>query len=235
MLKDAPMGIRRSPPTSAGTTPADAGRAGRIVSRLLRACPDAGIALNHTNPLELIIATILSAQCTDARVNEVTAPLFRKYRSAADYARAEPATLEREISSTGFYRNKARLLIACCRALVANYGGRVPHTLEELVTLPGVGRKTANIVLGSAFGQQAIAVDTHVLRVSNRLGLARGTNADKVEQQLMQRIPQARWTRFTLAMILHGRTVCKARAPSCSECMLYADCPWPEKAPRSPR
>lgn len=226
--------MRRRPSRAAGTgtTPASGARATRIVSRLLRTYPDARIALNFRNPLQLIIATILSAQCTDARVNEVTAQLFRKYRSAAQVAQATPATLEHEIHSTGFYRNKARQLIACCRALVENFDGRVPRTLEELVTLPGVGRKTANIVLGSAFGQQAIAVDTHVLRVSNRLGLAQGNNADKVEQQLMEQIPRAHWTRFTLAAILHGRTVCTARAPGCGDCILHDDCPWPDKAPR---
>jgi endonuclease-3 len=206
-----------------------------ITTLLLREYPDPRLALEHSSPLELIVATILSAQCTDARVNAVTATLFRKYRRAADYARAQPATFEQEIKSTGFYRNKARLVIDCCRKLVADYGGEVPHTLEELLTLPGVGRKTANIVLGSAFGQQAIAVDTHVLRVSNRLGLVRGKNPDKVEQELMARVPSGRWTPFTLAMILHGRQVCTARNPRCPDCVLYDACAWPDKGPRTAR
>lgn len=216
-------------------TPAEIARAKLIVSRLLRAYSNPTIALNHRNPLELIVATILSAQCTDARVNEVTAELFKQYRSAAAYAGARPAALERAIRPTGFYRNKAKLLIACCRALVDDFGGKVPGTLEELVSLPGVGRKTANIVLGCAFGQQAIAVDTHVLRVSQRLGLAHAGTAEKVEQELMARIPQVKWTKFTLAMILHGRTVCTARAPKCADCKLRADCAWPEKTTRQSR
>jgi endonuclease III len=206
--------------------------ADRICGLLLEEYPQAKIALRFRNPLELLVATILSAQCTDARVNRVTETLFRKYRSPRDYARADLATLEEEIRPTGFYKSKAKTLVACCKKLKEDFSGQVPASLEDLVTLPGVGRKTANIVLGSAFGRQAIAVDTHVLRVSNRLGLVQTQDADKAEQALMAQVPEARWTHFTLSLILHGREVCTARKPKCTECALYAACDWPEKPPR---
>ncbi|MEJ2343956.1 MAG: endonuclease III [Gammaproteobacteria bacterium] len=201
----------------------------KITTRLLKAYPDAGIDLNFSTPLELLVATLLSAQCTDARVNEVTAKLFRKYRNAADYANARTRTFETEIHSTGFYKNKARAVIDCCKRLVADFGGQVPRTTEELTSLPGVGRKTAHMVLGNAFGQAAIAVDTHVLRVSQRLGLAQSRNADKAEQELAAEVPQKHWTAFTNAMILHGRGICTARSPHCCECALYDLCAWTEK------
>jgi endonuclease-3 len=207
-------------------------KASDIIRRLLKLHPDARIALCFEDPLELLIATILSAQCTDARVNQVTESLFRKYRSAGDYANADPSRLEEEIRPTGFYRNKAKALMNCCRKLAEAFHGEVPSTLEALTTLPGVGRKTANIVLGAAFGQQAIAVDTHVLRVSNRLGLVATRDADGAEQALMAQVPADQWTPFTLAAILHGREVCTARKPKCLECGLYELCPWPEKTPR---
>ncbi|GMT47718.1 MAG: endonuclease III [bacterium] len=201
----------------------------KILKLLLKKYPDPGIALNFTNPLELLVATILSAQCTDKRVNEVTTQLFRKYRTAHDYAVADIEVFEQEIKPTGFYKNKARQVINCCKALVEKYNGKVPDSLEALTELPGVGRKTANVVLGSAFGKQAIAVDTHVLRVSNRLGLVHSDNPEKVEEELMKQIPENKWTQFTLAMILHGRETCGAKKPKCGECILFDECEWEEK------
>ena len=205
---------------------------GEVARLLLEANPRPRIALEFETALELLVATILSAQCTDARVNQVTRRLFQKYRTAADYANARREVLESEIRSTGFYRNKAKTLIECCRHLDEEFQGAVPETVEQLTQLPGVGRKTANVVLGSAFGQQAIAVDTHVLRVSNRLGLVRTRDPDKAEQALMEQVPRAKWTRFTLAMIAHGRQVCTARKPRCGECVLFPVCAWPDKGPR---
>jgi endonuclease-3 len=201
-----------------------------VLRRLLAHNPAPRLALNWTNPLELLVAVILSAQCTDARVNEVTKTLFQKYRTAKDYAQADPATFEQEIRATGFYRNKAKLVIGCCRKLVDDFGGKVPASLEELVTLPGVGRKTANMVLGNAFGEPGIAVDTHVTRVSQRLGLvSEAQDAEAIERALMPQVPRAQWTAFSNAMILHGREVCTARAPHCGECVLNDVCPWPNK------
>jgi endonuclease III len=206
--------------------------AGEIARRLLQRYPDPKIALQFGNPLELLMAVILSAQCTDARVNEVTKTLFKKYRRAADYANADLATFEQEIRSTGFYRNKAKTVIACGRKLVDDFKGEVPRTVDELVTLPGVGRKTANMVRGNAFGQHAIAVDTHVLRVSNRLGLVKSEDAEEVETALAAAVPADKHTAFANAMILHGRETCTARNPRCAECVLWDPCPWPDKAPR---
>jgi endonuclease-3 len=201
----------------------------KITARLLKQYPRPKIALHFSNALQLLVATILSAQCTDARVNEVTKALFRKYRKAREYAEADLDTFEEEIRPTGFYRNKARTVIACCKALCEEFDGKVPDTVEALTRLPGVGRKTANMVLGNAFGKQAIAVDTHVARVSNRLGLASGTNAGKIEEQLAAQVSERHWTEFTNAMILHGREVCTARNPRCCECALYRECEWKEK------
>jgi len=205
-------------------------RARRIVQRLERAYPDATIALRFETPLELLVATILAAQCTDERVNQVTQSLFRKYRTAADHARADPATFEREIRSTGFFRAKTRAIIGMARALVERHGGEVPRTLEELTALPGVGRKTANVVLGNVFGIPAIAVDTHVFRVTQRLGLAKSSDPDKVERQLCDVIPRPRWTRFCHLVQAHGRRVCQARTPACPTCPVRALCPWPGKS-----
>lgn len=202
---------------------------GKIATLLLKKYPEPRLALQYGNPLELLIAVILSAQCTDARVNEVTASLFKKYRTAEDYAAADPAVLEAEIRSTGFYRNKTRSVIACCQKLVADFHGEIPHTLEALTTLPGVGRKTANMVLGNAFGVPAIAVDTHVLRVSNRLGLVHSDDPEQVEEALMRQVAKDKWTAFGNAMILHGRETCIARKPRCPECVLRAVCEWPDK------
>lgn len=204
----------------------------KITELLLEKYPNPKIALNFSNPLELLIATILSAQCTDSRVNEVTKSLFKKYRSAEDYAQTDLKTLEEEIKPTGFYKNKAKTIINCCKKLLSDFNGEVPKTLEELTTLPGVGRKTANVVLGSAFGKQTIAVDTHVLRVSKRLGIAYSDNPDEVEKELNKQIPPDKWTAFNLALILHGRKICTARKPKCGDCVLYGECQWLEKERR---
>jgi endonuclease-3 len=195
----------------------------------LKQHPHPKLALNYGNALELLVAVILSAQCTDARVNEATKTLFKKYKSAKGYANADPKTFEQEIRSTGFYRNKAKMVIGCCKKLVEDFGGKVPTRIEQMITLPGVGRKTANMVLGNAFGEQGIAVDTHVLRVSNRLGLVQSDNAEDVEQTLMTQVPKDKWTIFSNAMILHGREICTARKPRCGECGLYNECEWPQK------
>lgn len=207
----------------------------KIVQLLLKKYPRPDIALAFSTPLELLVATILSAQCTDTRVNAVTRDLFRKYKKAADYADADPATLEREIRPTGFYKNKARMIRQCCGKIAHDFGGKVPDTMEELTTLPGVGRKTANVVLGSAFARQTIAVDTHVLRVSGRLGIARSDNPDRVEEELVRQIPENKRTAFNLALILHGRETCTARKPKCGECVLYDECEWEEKSPKNNR
>jgi len=203
-------------------------RARRIRGRLEQVYPDATIVLRFRTPLELLVATILAAQCTDERVNQVTASLFTKYRSAKDYAGADPAVLEEEIHSTGFYKAKARSIIGAARRLQER-GGEVPQTLEELVELPGVGRKTANVVLGNVYGQQAIAVDTHVFRVSQRLGLAKSMNPEEVEAQLRQILPRSSWTRSCHLFQAHGRTTCYARRPDCQHCPIRSLCPWPEK------
>ncbi len=204
-------------------------RGKEILRRLERQRPDARIALRFSNPLELLVATILSAQCTDERVNRVTATLFKQYRTAADYAKADPKAFETAIRSTGFYQQNAKNIIACCRLLVEKFKGKVPDRLEDLVTLPGVGRKTANIVLGNAYGQQAIAVDTHVRRVSQRLGLTDQDDPDKIEQDLNRVFPESRWTLATNLLILHGREVCQARKPLCGECALADICPSVER------
>jgi len=207
------------------------GRARKLIRVLEREYPDAKIALDFSNPLELLVATILAAQCTDERVNQVTGSLFTKYLSARDYAQADPETLEREVHSTGFYKAKARAIVGMAKALVARHGGQVPRTLEELVALPGVGRKTANVVLGNAFDRPAIAVDTHVFRVSQRLGLAKADNPERVHEQLCQVIPRPKWTQITHLLTTHGRRVCQARKPSCPSCAVRSLCPWPEKTP----
>jgi endonuclease-3 len=197
-----------------------------IARRLAVDYADARCALNFTSPLELLIATILSAQCTDTRVNIVTASLFRKYRSAADYAVAPLHELEKEIQSTGFFRNKAKSIKGCCQKLVDEHGGEVPSTLEDLVHLPGVGRKTANVVLGTAFSiASGVVVDTHVTRISRRLGLTRETDAVKIERDLMEEVPRAQWIDFSHRLIHHGRRICLARNPKCEVCGLSRWCP----------
>jgi len=204
-------------------------RARKVVVLLERAYPDAKIALNFTTPLELLVATILSAQCTDERVNMVTPGLFRAYRTAADYARLSPAMLEKAIRSTGFYRAKARSIVGMARALVEKHGGDVPRERDVLVTLPGVGLKTANVVLGNAFGEPAIAVDTHVFRVSQRLGLARSDDPVEIHDQLVQVLPRKTWTRVSHLFQAHGRRTCTARQPACPVCPVRTLCPWPDK------
>jgi endonuclease III len=201
----------------------------QIAERLLKQNSDPKLALHFSNPLELLVAVILSAQCTDERVNAVTRHLFVKYRSAQYYAQADPFAFEEEIRPTGFYRNKTKSVIGCCQKLVEAFDGRVPDTLEALVSLPGVGRKTANMVLGNAFGIPGIAVDTHVLRVANRLGLVHSDDPEEVERALAAQLPRSRWTAFANAMILHGRETCTARKPQCPRCVLNDLCRWPDK------
>jgi len=188
--------------------------------------PDARTELDWSNPLELLVATILSAQTTDVQVNRVTYSLFAKYRKAEDYAGADPDVLEDDIRPTGFYRNKARSLRGMASALVEEHGGEVPRTMQELVALPGVGRKTANVVLGNAFGaNEGVVVDTHVRRVSNRLGLTESQDPAKIEQDLMKVVPEENRTIFSHLLILHGRRTCKARKPDCPNCVLNDICP----------
>jgi endonuclease-3 len=198
----------------------------QLLDILQETYPDAHCALNFTTPLELLIATILSAQCTDVRVNLVTPALFQKYRTAADYAAADPEELARDIQSTGFYRQKARAIQGCCVALVQQHNGAVPDTMEALVQLPGVGRKTANVVLGNAFGRPyGIAVDTHVQRLARRLGLTTETTPDKIERDLVALVCRKDWTLLSHLLISHGRTVCKARVPHCAACPVHHLCP----------
>jgi endonuclease III len=200
-------------------------RARKIVKLLARQYPAARCALDYENPLQLLIATILSAQCTDVRVNMVTPALFARYPDAAAFAAADPGELETAIQSTGFFRNKARNIIACCKVLVEKYGGQVPGSMEELNHLPGVGRKTANVILGNAFDVPGITVDTHVTRLSRRMGLTKHTDAHKIERDLMEIIPKKDWTMFSHRMIFHGRQVCQARKPNCPGCILNNVCP----------
>ncbi len=201
----------------------------KILEILDRLYPDARCSLNFSNPLELLVATILSAQCTDERVNEVTRGLFRKYRSAEDFAKASQEELEEDIRPTGFYKNKARSLRKCCKELVEKFDGKVPADLDELVKLPGIGRKTANVVLGAAFGIPGIVVDTHVKRIAGRLGLTREKDPVKIEFDLMKIIPKDRWTKFSHQMIYHGRAICKSRKPLCNQCALREYCEYFKK------
>ena len=204
-------------------------RVEKIFSHLEKAYPDAKLILRYTNPLELLVATILAAQCTDERVNMVTETLFKKYRTARDYAVAEQAVFEQEIRSTGFYRNKAKNIIACNKTLEEQFRGEVPDRIEDLVTLPGVGRKTANVLLGNVFGKQAIAVDTHVFRVSHRLKLAHSKDPDNVESELEKVIPYDKRTHICLILGTHGRRTCLARKPLRKECVVAAWCDSPDK------
>ena len=201
--------------------------AAQILDTLEAAHPEARCALDYRNAFELTVATILSAQCTDERVNKVTPQLFARYPDAASLAAAAPVELEEIIRSTGFFRAKARSLIGFAKGLTLKYGGVVPGTIAELVPLPGIGRKTANVVIGHAYGvNEGIAVDTHVLRVTNRLGLARGDDPLKIEAQLMALVPRERWTRTTDLLIFHGRKICDARRPACGACPLFPICRW---------
>ena len=201
-------------------------RTREIIRRLKRAYPDAKCSLNHTNPFELLIATILSAQCTDERVNIVTADLFRKYKKPEDYLKVSPRELEKDIQSTGFFRNKTKSIQGTSKVLTEEYGGEVPHTMEELLELPGVARKTANVVLGNAFEIKAgVVVDTHVTRLSHRLDLSQQKTAEKIEQDLITVVPRKDWVIFPHLLIAHGRKICKARNPLCAECPVEKQCP----------
>jgi len=197
----------------------------KILPILKKVYPGARTALNFKNPLELLIATILSAQCTDVRVNMVTKEVFRKYKSAVDWAKADIKEIESDIKSTGFYRNKAISIKGVCTEIIERFDGKVPGTMEELVALPGVGRKTANVVLGNAFAVPAIACDTHVIRLSRRLGLSENSNAVKLEFDLAEIVPKKSWTLFSHLLIFHGRNVCKARKPDCENCPISKHCP----------
>jgi endonuclease-3 len=195
------------------------------IRRLEGAHPDARLALEFSSPLELLVALILAAQCTDERVNQVTRSLFRKYRKAADYAKASQEVLEEEIRSTGFYRNKAKAIRSCCSQLVERFHGEVPGRPEELVLLPGIGRKTANILIGNAFGRPAIGVDTHVMRLARRMGFSEQNDPDLIERDLCEIVPQESWVRFCHLLQFHGRRICSARKPLCGSCSGEDICP----------
>ena len=215
-------------PPSVRPTRSTRERAAKILDVLEQTYPDADTELRHRNAFELVVATILSAQCTDERVNQVTPALFGRYPTPEAMARARPAQLEAMIRPTGFFRAKSRSILGCARALVAEHDGEVPRTMEAMVKLPGVGRKTSSVVLGHAYRlAEGIAVDTHVLRVSNRLGIARGDDPVEVERQLMALIPHERWIRTTDLLIFHGRRICQARRPACGVCPVFSLCRWP--------
>jgi len=200
--------------------------AAKVIRRLRREYPDAACSLDFQSPLELLVATILSAQCTDRRVNQVTPGLFQKYRAAADYASAKPSELKRDIQSTGFFNNKAKSIQGCCRELLRQYEGKVPEKIEQLIELPGIGRKTANVVLGTAYGiASGVVVDTHVSRICRRLGLTDQKNPEKIEVDLMALLPKKEWVVFSHRMIRHGRRTCMARKPECEACPLGDICP----------
>jgi endonuclease-3 len=206
--------------------PEERRRVRQLIRLLRREYPEARCSLDHTSPLELLVATILSAQCTDERVNAVTAGLFRKYRTWEDYASAPAAELERDIRPTGFFRNKAKSIRGACRLIGERHGGRVPDRMDELLELPGVARKTANVVLGNAYRiASGVVVDTHVSRVSARLGLSREKTAEKIERDLTAVVPEPEWIDFSHLLIAHGRKICKARNPACGECVLAGLCP----------
>ncbi len=201
-------------------------RTAKLVATLKKAYPTAGCALKRTNPFELLAATILSAQCTDVRVNEVTRTLFKKYRSVADFANADQTELENEVRSTGFYRNKAKNIRASAAKILSDFDGQVPQTMAELLTLPGAARKTANCVLGAAFGiAEGVVVDTHVKRLAGRLAMTKHTDPVKIERDLMEIVPKKEWIRFSFLLIHHGRAVCTARKPDCPACPLNKLCP----------
>ncbi|MFQ5960442.1 MAG: endonuclease III [Candidatus Methylomirabilales bacterium] len=218
----------KSPPKE---TPEERRRRVQEIMRILdSAYPGVTLALNFTTPAELLIALILAAQCTDDRVNQVTARLFKKYRAPRDWAAADRTTLEAEIRPTGFYRNKAKAIQECCRKIVAQFGGEVPQELEDLVALPGVGRKTANILRGNVFGQPAIGVDTHVARLAQRLGLSAQTDPDKIEFDVNPVVPDPVKVRFCHLLQAHGRAICQARKPNCPACSINQLCPYPARA-----
>jgi endonuclease-3 len=215
------------------TSPAATRKRLQSIAQALRAAmPDAKVELSHRSPWELLVATILSAQCTDQRVNQVTPLLFRRYKAPSDLANASLPDVEAIIRSTGFFKSKAKNIVACGQALTARFGQRVPDRMDDLVTLPGVGRKTANVLLGQAFGQPAIVVDTHVKRVANRLGLTDSEDPVQIEQDLQQLLPPTQWTGVSQRLLLHGRYVCLARKPLCGRCPIYEYCYAKEKIPR---
>lgn len=219
-LKPAKGDIRAATPATAK----------KILTILEETYPDAHVTLDFKSPFQLLIATILAAQCTDERVNQVTKGLFTRYPTPKAFAEADPVELEEAIRSTGFYRNKTRSIIGCCKKMVEEFGGQVPQTMEDLITLSGVWRKTANIVLGNALGITAgIAVDTHVIRVTNRLGLAQSNKPDEIEQQLCRITPKEKWIPLTHLLVFHGRRICMARKPDCPHCPVRHLCPWPDK------
>jgi endonuclease-3 len=203
-------------------------RSKKIFKILAKTYPDAKCSLDHVDPLELLVATILSAQCTDERVNKTTPALFKKYKSAKDYATAKPEELQKYIQSCGFYQMKAKNIMGAAKIIVEEHGGKVPGTLEELVKLPGVGRKTANVILGTVYDTPGVVVDTHCGRVSRRLGLTKNEDATKVEQDLMKVWPQTEWSINSHLLVFHGRNICISRAPMCSKCPVRAMCPFPE-------
>lgn len=212
------------------TQKANRDRAAEVYAALASAYPDARCGLDHTNPLELLVATILAAQCTDVRVNKVTKTLFRKYRTPEDYVRAPKADLEAAIHSCGFFRQKAKSIVSTCEALLDEFGGKVPDTMAQLLSLKGVGRKTANVILGTCFGQPAIIVDTHCKRLSRRLGFTKNADPGKIEQDLAKILPRETWTGFSHCVVFHGRAVCSARGPACSACGVAEWCPFPGTA-----
>ena len=199
-------------------------RAKEISAILFKTYPEATCSLDYERPLELLIATMLAAQCTDVRVNIVTKDLFRKYTSVYDYANANPEELEQDIKSTGFYRNKAKNIIGCCKKLIKDFGGKVPDNMADLLSLPGVGRKTANVVLGNIYGIPGIIVDTHCKRLSNRMGLTDKENPEKIEFDLMKIVPREEWTTFSNSLVYHGRAICDARKPKCEKCLVAQYC-----------
>ena len=208
------------------SSPQEKQRTRKIIAKLRKAYPDAHCSLIHSNPFELLIATILSAQCTDERVNIVTADLFRKYRSCEDYINVAPSELEQDIHSTGFFRNKTKSIQGACKKMIEEHGGQVPNEVEKLLGLPGVARKTANVVLGNAFGiASGVVVDTHVARLSQLLGLTREKQPEKIERDLMDLVPKKDWVDFSHLLIYHGRQVCKARRPECGKCVIEPLCP----------
>lgn len=204
-------------------------RAAAIYDRLQQRYPDARVTLDYKNALELLVATILAAQCTDARVNVITKELFKKYKKPQDYVAAPHEELAHDIVQCGFFNQKAKSIQKSCEMIVREHGGKVPRTMEELVKLPGVGRKTANVILGGAFGVPGIIVDTHVKRLSGRLGFTKHTEPEKIEQDLMKVVPKERWTQFSHLLVFHGRTICVARKPKCPECPVNELCPYPKK------
>jgi len=208
------------------SSPQEKNRTRKIIAKLRKAYPDAHCSLIHNSPFELLIATILSAQCTDERVNIVTADLFRKYRSCEDYINVAPSGLEQDIHSTGFFRNKTKSIQGACKKMIEEHGGQVPNEVEKLLGLPGVARKTANVVLGNAFGiASGVVVDTHVARLSQLLGLTREKQPEKIERDLMDLVPKKDWVDFSHLLIYHGRQVCKARRPECGKCVIEPLCP----------